>query len=338
MSDTEKIKARLDITTLVGSYLKLQKAGINLKAPCPFHNEKTPSFFVSPARDSWHCFGCGKGGDIFAFVMELEGMTFPETLQLLAERAGIELTGKRNTEDTSKKSRLLDLTERACIFYQKQLISNKDALAYLKKRGVTSDTMKVFRLGFAPDEWRLLKDYLVREGFTEAEIQEAGLSIDGSRGAFDRFRSRIMFPFEDASGRVVGFTGRIFVSPAETSVKDRGDASKDAPKYMNSPQTPLYDKSRFLYGLHHAKQSIRENNVVVLVEGNMDMLMSYQAGVENVVAVSGTALTEQHLVTIRRLAEKVTIAFDTDDAGVAAARRAVEMAYAQEFFNKTRTN
>jgi DNA primase len=322
MTTAEQVKARLDVVTLIQSYLKLDKAGINFKAPCPFHSERTPSFFVSPARDSWHCFGCGKGGDIFAFVMEIDGVEFPQALRMLADRAGIELH-PQDREERSEKAKLYKLLEDATCFFESNLESFSAGLEYLQGRGVIPETIKEFRLGFAPDSWRALGDYLKRKGYTEAEIEKCGLSVRGSRGPYDRFRSRIIFPLVDTLGRPVGFAGRILgVSSDEDPV---------GAKYINSPQTALYDKSRFLYGFDKAKNDIRQQKTAVLVEGNIDLILSHQAGVKNTVAVSGTALTESHLTMLRRLADSLVFALDVDKAGIAASRRALELSYAQDF-------
>jgi DNA primase len=321
MSQTAEIKSRLDIVSLVSGYLKLEKSGINFKACCPFHSEKTPSFYVSPARDSWHCFGCGKGGDIFAFVMEIEGIEFPEALRMLAERTGVVLK-EFHREEYSEKSRLLALVEDAAVFFQSNLESALDVKKYLADRGVLAESIAQFRVGFAPDSWRAAGEYLARKGYTAPEIDKAGLSVQGSRGPYDRFRSRIIFPLEDSTGRVIGFGGRIF-----------GEASKsaEAAKYINTPQTPLYDKSRFLYGLGKAKSNIHHQKRAVIVEGYMDCIMSHQAGVTNTVAVSGTALTDSHMGLLRRLTDTAVFSFDVDAAGVEASRRAVGLAHKHDF-------
>ncbi|MEK7630803.1 MAG: DNA primase [Patescibacteria group bacterium] len=321
MSQTSEIKSRLDIVSLVSGYLKLEKSGINFKARCPFHSEKTPSFYVSPARDSWHCFGCGKGGDIFAFVMEIDGIEFPEALRLLAERTGIVLA-EFHREEYSERSRLLELTEEATKFFESNLTSAADVKQYLIDRGMLPESITQFRVGFAPDSWRVTSEHLARKGYTEAEIDKAGLSVQGSRGPYDRFRSRIIFPLEDATGRVIGFGGRIF-----------GEASKsaEAAKYINTPQTPLYDKSKYLYGLGKAKSNIHHQKRAVIVEGYMDCIMSHQAGITNAVGVSGTALTDSHMGALRRLTDTAVFSFDVDAAGVEASRRAVGLAHKHDF-------
>ena len=319
MTSAELIKARLDVVTLVSGYLKLEKAGVNFKARCPFHNERTPSFFVSPARESWHCFGCSKGGDIFAFVMEIDGLTFPEALRVLAERAGVEIS-QEAPQERSIRARLFELVEEAAKFFEAQLASNKEVSIYLKERGLLPETIGEFRIGFAPDSWRALSDHLKRNGFSDEELSRAGLTVPGSRGAYDRFRSRIIFPLQDAQGRVIGFGGRAF-----------GTSTEVGGKYINSPQTELYDKSRFLFGFSKAKQAIRTAKSAVVVEGYMDQMLSYQAGVQNTVAVSGTALTTEHLKLLRRIADGLIFAFDVDSAGVEASRRAVGLAHKEDF-------
>lgn len=324
-SPVEQIKERLDIVEVVNSYLRLEKAGANYRARCPFHNEKTPSFFVSPNRQSYHCFGCQRGGDIFTFVQDIEGLDFSGALRTLAERAGVELKSSyRDKRVNDERERLLQLMETATAYYEEQLASNATAKTYLKERGLTQETIKVWRLGFAADSWRALTDHLLGRGFKESELLESGMASRSSKNGeriYDRFRSRIQFPLFDAAGRVVAFSGRIL-----------GSGEAEGAKYLNSPQTPLYDKSRLLYGYHRAKLAIRQADACVLVEGQFDLLLSHQAGVTNAVAVSGTALTEKHFAEpIKRLSRVLVMAFDADAAGVAASRRAVEIGLDQGF-------
>ena len=314
----EQIKARLSIVEVVGSYLKLEKAGSSYKALCPFHHEKSPSFHVSPARDAYYCFGCNRGGDIFTFVEEIEGIPFQDALRMLAERAGVELVQTR-PEDRGERERLLDIMEAATLFYQKKLVANPEAMAYLHKRGLTTDTMKNFRIGFAPNDWHDCRDHLRERGFTDAEINKAGITKPGDHGEYDRFRSRIMFPINDSGGHVVAFSGRIFGN-------DVGPDGSPIAKYINSPETPLYDKSSILFGYDKARAVIRKQNFTIVVEGQMDLIMAHQAGSENSVAVSGTALTEKHLGLLKRLSDNIVFAFDADDAGMAATRRAFDLA------------
>ncbi|MBI2065479.1 MAG: DNA primase, partial [Candidatus Zambryskibacteria bacterium] len=277
-----------------------------------FHNEKTPSFVVSPERQVWHCFGCSKGGDIFSFVQDIEGVEFPEALRILAAKAGIELESF-NPAVKDDKTKLYEVCEAATKFFEKQFYSNtgKLALEYLKNRGVLDTTIQEFRLGFAPNDWNALGTFLKNCGYSENEIVEAGLAVkrnDGS-GIYDRFRSRIIFPIFDLNGQVIGFTGRIF-----------GSDDKETAKYINTPQTKIYDKGRILYGLNKAKMDIKQADQCILVEGNMDALMSYQAGVKNVVASSGTALTPSHLTLLHRYTTNLGFCFDTDQAGAIATR------------------
>jgi len=321
--NVSKIKDRLDVVDVISGYLKLQKAGINFKARCPFHNEKTPSFVVSPERQVWHCFGCSKGGDIFSFVQDIEGVEFPEALRVLAAKAGIELESF-NPAVKDDKTKLYEVCESATKFFEKQFLSStgKLALEYLKNRGVAEPTIQEFRLGFAPNDWNALGTFLKNCGYSEDEIVEAGLAIkrnDGS-GIYDRFRSRITFPIFDLNGQVVGFTGRIFESD-----------DKEAAKYINTPQTRIYDKGRILYGLNKAKMDIKQADQCVLVEGNMDALMSHQAGVKNVVASSGTALTPGHLTLLHRYTTNLGFCFDTDQAGARATKRGIGLALSQNF-------
>lgn len=321
-SPLEEIKSRLDLAELIQSYVRLHKAGINYKANCPFHHEKTPSFFVSPSRQIWHCFGCGKGGDVFKFVMEIEGHDFPEAMRLLATRAGVVLK-REDPVIRSERNLIYDICEEATKIFIETLSQTSAAKTYLKSRGITEDTEREFRVGFAPQSWDYLLNALRGKGFRVEDIEKAGLAIKSQEknSWYDRFRSRIMFPVTDGNGRVVGFSGRIF-----------GDGhKKEEAKYINTPQTLVYDKSRVLYGFDKAKQEIRSKNQVVIVEGQMDCLMSWQAGVKNVIAVSGTALAPQQLKTIKRLCDRVVSSFDTDAAGESATRRSLALASQFEF-------
>jgi DNA primase len=324
-SSVEQIKSRLNIVDVVQGYIKLQKAGANLKANCPFHLEKTPSFFVSPSRESWHCFGCNRGGDMFAFVMEIEGVEFIEALKILANRAGIELA-PIDSKHKNERARLLKLIDDAKNFYESELKKNKEAIDYLKERGLKEETIKEFSIGFAPGPpaggWRNLYDFLKNRSYSDSEMEKAGLAIKSDKpqaGDYDRFRNRIMFPLYNYSGQAVGFSGRIF-----------GEDSKMG-KYINTPQTILYDKSKLLYGLEKAKNEIRIKDGCILVEGQMDVIMSHQAGIKNTVAVSGIALTDEHLRIIKRLTEKLIMAFDSDEAGFNASSRGIDLALAQGF-------
>ncbi|MBI2039365.1 MAG: DNA primase [Candidatus Niyogibacteria bacterium] len=323
----EQIKEKVDIAELVSSYIRLEKAGVNFKASCPFHTERTPSFYVTPSRQIWHCFGCNKGGDIFRFVMEIEGVEFSEALRMLAEKAGVEIH-REDPRLRTERTRLLDCLEEAVRFYERNLYERKDVGAYLKERGMTGETAKSFRVGYAKNSWNELTSALRVKGFRGEEMEKAGLAIRSERDAgwYDRFRGRIMFPLFDATGRAVGFSARIF----EKDLRSRGSASgiseaepREEPKYINTPQTILYDKSRILYGFDRAKTDIRKQNACIVLEGQMDLILSHQAGVTNAVAVSGTALTPFHLTIIKRLADTLILSFDSDAAGFEATAKSV---------------
>jgi len=313
-STVEQIKERLDITDIIGSYLKLDSAGSNFKARCPFHNEKTPSFFVSPSRQTYHCFGCNRGGDILSFVQEIEGLDFPGALKILADRAGVEIK-RESSSVKSDKDKLFSALEETTIFFESNLKEQEKVIEYLKKRGLKGETAKSFKVGYAPSGWSNLYNALKKKGYSDTIMEKAGLIIKGEKGYYDRFRSRIIFPITDVSGRVSGFSGRIF-----------GAEDEKTAKYVNSPETELYNKSKILYGFDKAKLAIRKSGFCILVEGQMDLLMSHQAGLQNTVAVSGTALTEEHLKMIKRLSNNLVIAFDSDDAGIDASKRGVDTA------------
>lgn len=328
MSDTvEQIKSRLEVADVISGYLKLQKSGINFKARCPFHNEKSPSFYVSPERQIWHCFGCAKGGDMFTFVQEIEGVEFPEAMRILARKAGVEIE-KYSGPKTDNRAPLHEICEISAKFFEKQLWespSGKRAMAYLTDRGLTSDTIKEFRMGYAPNDWQALSGFLRQRGFKERDIAAAGVVVEKEGRAYDRFRSRITFPIEDVNGQIVGFTARIFDPDNKIPAEQQGG------KYINTPQTAVYDKSKILYGLSKGKMAVKEGDNCLLVEGNMDAIMSYQAGVKNVVATSGTALTPHQLRLLQRYTTNLSFCFDTDQAGALATRRGIGLALAQNF-------
>ena len=324
-SPVQKIKERLSIEEIVSSYIKLDRAGNNLKAKCPFHNEKTPSFFLSPDRGTYYCFGCGASGDIFTFVEEFEGLDFKGALKLLADRAGVPLEpySKEAKENKSEKEKLYEVMEEATKFYESNLTKNKEVSEYLHSRGLTDKSIKDFRIGFAILDWRLLYSHLKTKGFSDVELERAGLAKKTEKGYYDRFRGRIMFPIADSSGRIVAFSGRLFV-----------DDGKSA-KYLNSPETPIFSKNAVLYGIDKAKDSIRKNNFSILVEGQIDLIMSHQAGYRNTVATSGTALSDStmskervvsNLGLIRRLSGNLVLSFDADKAGANATIRAGKIA------------
>ena len=326
MSSVDQIKSKIDIVSLVSSYVKLEKAGANFKGRCPFHNEKTPSFFVSPDRGSYYCFGCHAKGDIFTFVQEFEGLDFVGSLKVLADRAGVVLE-KYSSGERTEKERLYSILETAVFFYEKKLSENKEALDYLRGRGVTDETIKNFRIGYAPAEWRDLFEYLLSKNISEKDMLSVGLikrkdDSSSAQSYYDTFRGRIMFPINDSSGRVVGFSGRILTLDDPSRVS--GQAS--APKYLNTPETSLFSKSEILFGLDKAKKDIRVRDYSILVEGQMDLIMMHQVGLTNAVASSGTALTENHLIRLRRLSNRLVMSFDGDIAGFAASDRSSKIA------------
>lgn len=308
----EEIKARLPIEDVVGQYVELKRAGRNLKGRSPWGVDKTPSFMVSPEKQIWHDFSANKGGDIFTFVMEVEGISFKEALEKLAAQAGVELT-KYNGGDqqvAKKKARAREALMLACKYYQVCLTKSRAVCEYVfYKRNMNRGTVGEFKIGYSPEDGKALKQVLLRRGFTEAELDAAGL-LNQYKG--DMFRGRMMVPFVDTSGNVIGFTARIL---------DKGE-----PKYLNTPETILFNKGRFVFGLYQAKEAIRTNGFVVIVEGNMDVISSHQAGVKEAVATSGTAMTENHLKILAGLTKDIRLAYDGDAAGVKATERAIMMA------------
>lgn len=323
-SPAEQVKEKLGIVEVIEGYVKLQKAGVNFKARCPFHNERTPSFSVSPARNAYYCFGCGEKGDIFTFVERMEGLDFKGALKMLAERAGVTLRFEPK-ESKDKRERLFDLLEVATEYYRKNLESNESVNAYLKSRGVAQKTLERFRIGYAPAKWRDVTEYLLARGFGERETIAAGLAKEAitPRGAriYDRFRGRIMFPIADTGGRTVGFSGRFF-----EAIPGVGKDVAEPAKYINSPETELYEKSRVLFGYDLAKTAMRKSDFAILVEGQMDLILSHQAGFPNTVALSGTALTGDHLSLIARMTKRLVLALDADAAGVRSAGRGAFLA------------
>ncbi|MGD0122220.1 MAG: DNA primase [Candidatus Limnocylindrales bacterium] len=315
-----EVKSKLSIVDVVGEQVQLRKAGTIFKGLCPFHGEKTPSFVVTPARESWHCFGCGEGGDIFSFVMRREGLTFPEALKRLAAKAGIEIDERTSRED-ARRARLREVLEQAIAFYHAVLTQSKTgaaALEYLHGRGFTDATIERFQLGWAPDGWdQMIKMLKTRRNVEVAELAEVGLTSvrPNGRGAYDKFRSRVIFPIRDASGAAVGIGGRVLPGTAAATDTARSQANADAPKYLNSPATVLFDKSRTLYLIERARGEIRKQDEAVLVEGYTDALMAHQAGFENVVASLGTALTPAQVALIARYAREIVLAYDVDPAG-----------------------
>lgn len=337
----EEIRNKIDIVDFIGQYVKLQKAGANYKALCPFHKEKTPSFFVSPSRQIFHCFGCGAGGDVITFLMKIENLEFKDAVKILAEKAGVKITYDK-PEVQELKNKLLEINKKAAEFYHQQLLNNKEALDYLKKRGIKDETIEAFKLGFAPDDWRSLTNYLVKNGFSPKDIVSTGLAISKidipeekidkiqlkENDIYDRFRSRIMFPIEDITGNIIAFTGRIFQgkNPLKT-IKD----IEAVGKYVNSPQTIVFDKSKVLYGLSKTKNFLHTLGSTLLVEGQMDFLMGYQSGIKNIVATSGTSLTSYHLTILKKYNNVLILGFDMDEAGMHAKERGIELALNKEF-------
>lgn len=311
----EEVRARLNIEDVIGEYVQLKRAGRNFKGLSPFTSEKTPSFTVSPDKHIWHDFSSGKGGDVFSFVMEVEGLDFRAALEHLARKAGVDLSlydSKQSGDIAKKKRRLIEANELAARYYQQSLLKNQHALEYVfKKRGLSKEIVQEFRIGYAPDDGEAAVRFLAKKGFSKTELAEAGLT---NRFGGDIFRGRMTVPLMDPSGQVIGFTGRIM----KDDVK--------APKYLNTPQTLIYDKSRQVFGLSQAKEAIRKQNFAVVVEGNLDVVSSHQVGVKNVVASAGTALTQWHLKSLARLSHDVRLSFDADKAGLAATERAIPIA------------
>ncbi len=317
----ETIKQKLSIESVVGSYIKLEKSGKNFRACCPFHNEKTPSFQVTPDLGIYYCFGCQKGGDIFNFVQEMEGLEFVDALKQLAEKAGVSL--EEYTHQTNKPSRintLREIMEQATKFYEIGLRTHKPVVDYLLGRAMTKETMVAFRIGYAESGWSHLYEYLKRKKYSDEDILATGLCLKGSKpGLYDRFRERIMFPITDSQGRVIAFTGRVMPG-TEESLRPVG-------KYINSPETDLYHKSNVLFGFDKAKTAIHANGFVIVVEGQMDCIMSHQAGITHVVALSGTASTDAQMKQLKRFTDNIAICLDADNAGLAAAQKTAMIAY-----------
>lgn len=330
-SQLEEIKNKLNVIDVIGGYMKLIKTGANYRGVCPFHSEKKPSFFVSPARQIWKCFGCGKGGDIFGFVKDVEGVEFGDALRILAQKAGVELK-RENPKLRTERQRLYEICELACSFFEKQLeggIIGLKAKEYLLNRGITEASIKKWRLGYSPDTWQSLSEYLISRGYNRGEIVRAGLAVEKENNrldSYDRFRGRIIFPVFDLNSHPVGFGARVFDKPG-----DNGKANEETAKYINTPQTLLYDKSHLLYGLNNAKLGIRKNNQCVVVEGYTDAILCHQEGFDNTVAASGTALTTQHLDILRRYSENLLLAFDMDIAGDSATKRGINLAQDKGF-------
>lgn len=328
-SPVTEIKTRLAIADVLSSYIELIPSGSNYKAKCPFHNEKTPSFFVSTDRNGYYCFGCGAKGDIFSFVQNFEGLDFKGALKTLAERAGVPLVYTKQT-DSDNRTILYEIMEKATEYYEMQFAKFPDIRAYLTSRGLTDETIKSFNIGYAPDGWRNISDYLIKLGYKQDDLEKVGLIKVSEKGIYDRFRSRIMFPISDSSGRVIAFSGRSHILSPEL----KKDGFEEA-KYLNSPDTILFNKSNVLFGIDKAKLDIRKRGYAVIVEGQMDLLLAHQSGSTNTVAVSGTALSSSvndaensinNLGLIRRLSPNIIFAYDGDTAGIRAAGRSAFIA------------
>ncbi len=330
MNPKEEVRHRLPVEEVVGEYLELRPAGGgSLKTVCPFHSEKTPSFYVSKEKQIWHCFGCDKGGDIFSFVMEMEGIEFPEALRLLAKKAGVEIPRYDSTQ-SNERSRLVELNELARRFFEKVYLDSSasaDARAYVASRGISEVLREEFGLGYAPNAWDKLVSFLGKRGYGNGEMVAAGLALNRKEGSgvIDRFRDRLMVPLLDAHGNTVAFTGRVLPGADEKSGSEI-PSKVEGPKYMNSPETAVYHKSELLYGLSKAKQAIKMEKSAIIVEGNLDVIASHKADVKNVVASSGTALTQAQIQLLSRYTDTLVFCFDRDAAGFNAALRGIRLA------------
>jgi DNA primase len=329
MTPVDEIKNRLDVVEVIGGYIKLKKAGKDYKAHCPFHKEKNPSFFVSPSKQIWHCFSCQAGGDIFSFVEKIEGVEFVDALRILAQKAGVPLK-REDPQLRSQRTVLYEICSEAGEFFQKELEKNKTVIDYLAKRGLKPETIKNFKIGYAPESWDALLKNLTELGYKPEDIEKAGFAIKKEkehrtsniehRTHYDRFRNRIMFPIFDLSGQIAGFSGRIF-----------GSENEKTAKYVNTPDTLIYNKSKIVYGLDKAKTEIRKKNECIIVEGQFDLIMAHQAETQNTIATSGSALTMDHLHILKRYAENLIFSFDADTGGEGATKRAIAPAQQLEF-------
>ncbi len=324
MDNLDEIKSKIDIVAFISEYVVLKKAGRNFKGLCPFHNEKTPSFIVSPERQIWHCFGCNMGGDVFEFAEKIDNIEFPEALRILAKKAGVKLQNIHFDQGVSQqKEKLYQINHLASEFYHYLLTSHesgKKALDYILKRGITKKSLELFKIGYAPNAWEGVSKFLLKKGFKVDDLEQAGLIIrDRSKNSYyDRFRGRLMFTLKDHRGNVVGFAGRKLPQPKEEDEKEA--------KYINSPETAIYIKGNVLYGLDITKEAIRKQNQVIVVEGEIDCISSYQVGITNVVAIKGSALTEGQLRLLKRFCDSLLLSLDADLAGDMAARRGIELA------------
>jgi DNA primase len=315
MSVIDEVKQKIDIIDIIGQHIKLTKSGRTFRGLCPFHGEKHPSFYVYPEQQSWHCFGCNTGGDAFSFIMKKQGIDFGEALRELAQKAGVVIPSKREpAAESEAKKKLYEVNQAAALYFQSMLNSpaGEKARRYVEKRGFNEKAVADFQLGYSLNSWEAMKKYLIEKGHAEKDMLTAGLIIEGEEGkkSHDRFRDKLMFPIADARGRVIGFGARVL--------------DDSLPKYINSPQTPLFDKSGNLYALHLAKEAIREKGLVVIVEGYMDVITAHQNGFSNVVASMGTSVTEKQVNTLKRITKNITMALDADEAGEEAMLRGVE--------------
>lgn len=330
-TEVQQIKDRINIVEIVGQYVQLKRAGRNFSGKCPFHNERTPSFMVSPERGTYICFGCGEKGDVFSFIQKMDGVDFPTVLKQLAEKAGVKLTprtrnpqaAEEREQEKEKEEKLREVCEEATKFYEAELARNTGVQEYLKARGVAEDTIKAWRLGYAPAAWESLSKHLVGKGFGHPDIVEAGFAVRSEKRQgeiFDRFRGRIMFPILDANGAPIAVSGRFFE-------KIPGQSGEVEPaKYVNSPETVLFKKSKVLYGFDKARAAIRKADCILLVEGQFDLVLSHQSGLPFAVALSGTALTPEHLSLLGRLSKRLVLALDADAAGLRSGLKSALMA------------
>ncbi|MBV9958788.1 MAG: DNA primase, partial [Acidobacteria bacterium] len=326
----DDLRRQADIVRVIQDYVSLKKKGANWMACCPFHQEKTPSFSVSPSKEIFYCFSCQKGGSVFNFVMEMERVSFPEAIRIVAEKANVPLPQMvedkkfeaRRKDEEEAKANVIELNTWALEFWEAQLAEggaeSRAAREYLKQREIEDETRRVFRLGYAPDSWDALSSYLKKRGASEKQIEASGLVVKkDAGGSYDRFRGRLIFPVMDAQGRAVAFGGRTL--------------GAGEPKYLNSPETAAYTKGRHLYGLHLTRDEMRRKKFAILVEGYLDLIVPYQFGVRNMAASLGTALTPEQAKLLGRFARKVVINYDGDSAGVKAAKRAIETLLAEDF-------
>lgn len=310
------IQERTDIVEAISRYIPLKKMGRNYKALCPFHHEKTPSFVVSPDKQIYHCFGCGAGGNVFSFIMRHENLEFPEVVEMLAQASGVTLPRnipREKQEVASFANQLYKINELACQFFQTSLAHDSAARDYLNSRGIGDETIKFFKIGYAPDAWEAILSFFKKKGVTEAVLEKAGLAISNDKGGYyDRFRHRVIFPIIDLKDRLLGFGGRVL-------------DSKTLPKYINSPETYIYSKGKNLYGLNVSKEHVKKKGYLLVVEGYLDFIIPYQAGINNLIATLGTALTIDQVKLVKRFTNTVIIVYDPDEAGEAASLRNLDI-------------